>query len=90
MLLYGKEDARNKVCQRFADTGAGFGYQVLLVLKGASDGSGHLLLLRAHLEVFRFGQQAGGGKDCLHSLSKIGGNSFTQGNHGSRQFTRLR
>ena len=54
VLLDGEEDAGNEVRQRFADTSTGFGYQVLLVLEGASDGSGHLLLLRAHLEVFRF------------------------------------
>ena len=53
LLLVGHsiEDGRNEVGKTFAYTGAGFDGQVLAIFQRASHGYGHLLLLRAELEI---------------------------------------
>ena len=55
LLRHGEEDGGNEIGEGFAHAGAGFDGEVFAILQGARDGHGHLLLLRAELEVFRPG-----------------------------------
>jgi hypothetical protein len=64
--------AGTKIGQRLADAGAGLDRQVLPILQRPRHGHGHLLLLRAELEILRPRQNARRRKDFFNLGNQIG------------------
>ena len=65
------KNARNEVTEAFSDAGSSFYQQVLFLTEGFSDGGGHLLLLRAKLEIAASGKDAGGGKEIANLFNEV-------------------
>ncbi len=59
------EDARNKIAETFADSGARFDEQMFVFLKCASNRGGHLLLLGAVFEIAAARENARFRKDAF-------------------------
>src|ERR1051325_1640078 len=71
VLLEREENRGHKVSERFADAGAGLDDKMSIFLEGAGNGGGHGLLLRAKLEILRFGKHPVGGKNRADPLDKF-------------------
>jgi len=71
LVLHREEDRGNEVGEAFADAGAGFDGEMFALLERARHRDGHLLLLRAKLEVFRARQNATLGEYLLDLFYQV-------------------
>ena len=65
------QNRRNEVSQAFTDASPCFDGQMLPLFEGPRHRHGHLLLLRAKLEILRLGQDTGGRKDFLDLFDQV-------------------
>jgi len=89
----GEQDRRDQVRQALAHAGSRLDRQVLALHQGLGDGHGHLLLLRAILEILRPGEQAFGRKNLLNLGDQIrvrnAGLGIDEADHNVGQGSRL-